>query len=82
MYKACGGRLSSVSGTGKELVGLEHVLSQQIKLTLVFIIYFWLCQVFVALQGLSLVAASRGHPLVAIHGFLIVMASLAAEHRL
>ena len=40
MYKACGGRLSSVSGTGKELVGLEHVLSQQIKLTLVFLYLF------------------------------------------
>ena len=26
-----------------------------------FIIYFWLCQVFVSVRGLSLVAASRGH---------------------
>ena len=25
-------------------------------------IYFWLCWVFVSVQGLSLVAASRGHP--------------------
>ena len=40
MYKACRGRLSSVSGTGKELVGLEHILPQQIKFTLVFIYLF------------------------------------------
>ena len=26
-----------------------------------FLIYFWLCWVFVAARGLSLVAASRGH---------------------
>ena len=32
--------------------------------------------------GFSLVEASRDYSLVAVHGFLIVMASLAAEHRL
>ena len=68
MYKACRGRLSSVSGTGKELVGL----AQQNLFQYLFI-DFWLCQVFVALQGL---------PLAAIHGFPIVMASPAAESRL
>ena len=34
------------------------------------------------LHGISLVAASRGYFLVAVHGLLIVVASLVAEHRL
>ena len=42
-------------------------------------IYFWLCWVFVAARGLSLVAASGGY---AVHGLLIVVASLVVEHRL
>ena len=33
-------------------------------------------------KGFSLVAASRGCSLVAVHGLLIVVASLVAEHRL
>ena len=32
--------------------------------------------------GLSLVAASGGYSLVAVHGLLISVASLVAEHRL
>ena len=42
---------------------------------------FWLCWVFVAVGRLSLVAASRGF-LVVVHGLLVVMASLVAEHGL
>ena len=34
------------------------------------------------LQGLSLVAASRGYPPVAVHGLVIVVSPLVAEHRL
>ena len=41
--------------------------------------YFWLCWVFVALCGLSLVSASRGYTLVAVGGLLIAVASLVAE---
>ena len=42
--------------------------------TLIFLkIYFWLCRAFVALTGLSLVAAQ---------GLLIAVASLVGEHRL
>ena len=41
--------------------------------------YFWLCWVFVAARGLSLVAASRGYSLVSVPGLLIAMASLVAE---
>ena len=44
-------------------------------------IYFWLCWVFVAARGLSLVAASGDYS-VAVHGLLIAVASLVAEHRL
>ena len=36
-------------------------------------IYFWLCWVFVAPHGL---------PLVAVHGLLIAVASIVAEHGL
>ena len=40
--------------------------------------FFWLCWVFIAAQGLSLVTVSRGSSLVAVHRFLIVVASLWA----
>ena len=39
-------------------------------------------RLFVAAQGLSLVVASRVYFLVAVHGYLIVSASLAEQHRL
>ena len=44
--------------------------------------HFWLCWVFVATHGLSLVAASRGCSLVAVHGLLIAVASFIAERGL
>lgn len=44
--------------------------------------YVWLRWVFVALSGLSLVAASGGHCLVAVRGFLMAVPSLTAEHGL
>ena len=43
---------------------------------------YWLCWVFVAVCGLSLVAVSRGYSLVALWGLLIEVASLVAEHGL
>ena len=45
-------------------------------------IYFWLCWVFMAMRGLSQVVASRGYSLVAVHGLLIEVVSLVAEHEL
>ena len=45
-------------------------------------LYFWLCWVFVAVLGFSLVAVSGGYSLVAMHGDLMVAASPLAEHRL
>ena len=43
----------------------------------------WLCWVFVATRGLSLVAASGGGlPFVEVRGLLIAVASLVAEHGL
>ena len=47
-----------------------------------FIYIFWLCWVFVSVRGLSLVAASGGPLLIAVHGPLTIAASLVAEHRL
>ena len=44
--------------------------------------FFWLCWVFVAARGLSLVAPSGGLLFVVVHGFLITVASLAVEHGL
>ena len=46
------------------------------------LIYLWLCWVFVAAHGLSLVAASMGYSLVVVHGFLTEVASLVEEHGL
>ena len=45
-------------------------------------IYFRMPWVFVAACKLSLVVASGGYFLVAVHGHLIVVASLVAEHGL
>ena len=45
-------------------------------------VFIWLHWVLVAARGLSPVAASRGYSLVVVCGFLGVMSSLIAEHRL
>ena len=45
-------------------------------------IYLWLCWVFVATCGLSLVVPSRDNSLVVVHWLFIVIASLIAEHGL
>ena len=42
-----------------------------LKNYLLIYIYFGLCRVFVAVRGLSLVAANRGYFLVVIPGFLL-----------
>ena len=42
-------------------------------------LHFLVCYVFVATHGLSLVAVSGGYSLVAVHGLLIVVASLVVE---
>ena len=43
---------------------------------------FWLLWVFIALHGLSLVAATRGYSPASVRGRLTAVASLVAEHRL
>ena len=45
-------------------------------------ICFWLCWVFVAVWALSLVAVSGDYSPLAVHGRLIVVASLVAQHGL
>ena len=47
-----------------------------------YLLIYRLCWVFVAVRGLSLVAASWGHFLVVVLGLLIAVASLVAEHGL
>ena len=47
-----------------------------------FYIYFWLCWVFVSVQGLSLVVASGGHSSSQCVGLFTIAASIVAEHRL
>ena len=44
-------------------------------------IYFWLCWVSVAAQSFSS-CGERGHFLVVMRGFLIVLAALVVQHRL
>ena len=46
------------------------------------IFYFWLLWVFIAVHGLSLVAAMGGCSLVLVLGLLSAVASLVSEHRL
>ena len=48
----------------------------------ILFIYFWLCWVFVAAHGLSLVVVSRGLLFIAVCGLLIAMTSPVAEHGL
>ena len=40
----------------------------------------WLCWVFAAVSGLSLVAASEGYSLAVVRGLLTAVASLVAKH--
>ena len=54
--------------------------SSLIFLFIYLFIYFWLHQVFVAVQGFSLVAVSGGYSAL-VHGLLIAMVSLVAEPR-
>ena len=51
-------------------------------LLLYLFIYFCLLWVFSAAQAFSLVEVSRSYSVVAVHGLLIVVASLVAEHGL
>jgi len=57
------------------------LIGKETAVLLIFV-YFWLCQVFITTCGLSLVVASGGYSLVAGCVCLIVVASLAVEHRL
>ena len=45
-------------------------------------IYLWLCSIFVAACGLSLVAESGSDSPVAMRGLLVVVASLVVGHSL
>ena len=47
-----------------------------------YIYVFWLCWIFVAVHRLSLVSATTGYSLIAVHRLLIVLASLTEGHRL
>ena len=47
-----------------------------------FLCVLWLCWVFIAAWGFSLVAASGGYSPVAVCGLLVVVDSPAAEHGL
>ena len=42
-------------------------------------LYFWLCWVFIAACGLSLLVVSKGYSLVVVCGLLFAVASLVAE---
>ena len=47
----------------------------------IYLFCFWLCWVFIAVRAF-LTVASGSSPLAAVHGLLIVVASLVSEHRL
>ena len=55
-----------------------NVFLFKINLFMLFI-YFWLCWVFVAVRSFSSCGV-RGLLFVAVHGLLIAVASLVAEH--
>ena len=49
--------------------------------TYTFLYFLWLCWVVIAVHGPSLAAVSGGYSPVAVHGILILVASLVAEHQ-
>ena len=60
-----------------------HVLSfKDFLFKILFIFYFWLHWIFIAVHGLSLVAKNRGQSLVVVLSFLIVVASVFEERGL
>ena len=65
---------------GKKQCGTQH--SEELFCSNELFIYLWLCWVFVAVCGLSLVLASWGCSLAAVCRLLIAVAALVAEHRL
>ena len=77
------GRLQSV---GSQRVGHDWAYIRGYRFSLKFFfhfmhlfVYVWLCWVFIAAWAFSLVT-SRSYSVVAVWGFLIVLASLIAEH--
>ena len=52
------------------------------KKFILYIFYFWLCCVFVAVRGLFSGCGELGLLFVAVHRLLIAVASLVAEHGL
>ena len=61
---------------------ISHVFKNYSFFLLCVRVFIWLLWVFVAMCGLSLVVASGGYSLDAVHRLLIAMASLVAEHGL
>ena len=47
-----------------------------------YLFLFWLCQIFLVVHRLSLVAVSRGYYVAVVHWFLTAVASLIAKHGL
>ena len=65
-----------------ELTGLPSKQFSLKKKFFLFIYYFWLHGVFVAVSGLSPVVAREGLQFIVVHRLLIAIASLVADHRL
>ena len=74
----------SLKARREDLINCQTLINVSgfLKNKFILFIYFWLHWVFVAVRGLSLVAASRGLLFVAVRRLLIAVASLVVEHRL
>ena len=75
--------LLGFQGTKSYLKGLSLSLYFFLESLLHIFIYLihWLCWIFIAARGLSLVAANRGYSLAAVGRLLNAVASLAEDHR-
>ena len=60
---------------------LDHPSLRFFLIFFFIFVHFWLCWVFVAVQGLYLVAGSGGYPLAGSTRILTAVASLVAEPR-
>ena len=82
MLKGWKSRRNILEKSAWKITPLQLFVSLLLKKKKKKIIYFWLHWVFIAADGLSPFSACGGYSLIAVQGFLVAVASLAAERRL
>ena len=75
------GGFFTIWATRKVAMKVKVIIFMHILKILIYLVsYFWLCWIFVAAPGFSLVVESKGYSLAGLPGLLIAMASCVGEH--